>query len=236
MGALIRARRKALGLTLQELQRLTGINNGNLSKIERGEQSLTNKTMTALSRALDLPLFAEVRAQTATLDNNSASDAGNPYRFVREFDSLSQISQDENVAIGIIGVRPDLAHGGVAFDVDDRIAHLFHGGSIASLGSAPVNLAHYPVPNNLMAPRILAGDVVVLDLGDTTVPPEGGVFGIVMDGETVQIRRLFPFMKGGLRIICDAEKGEPEITLNAQQAAVVAIAGRVKHLQGNSGF
>lgn len=239
IGALIKARRKELGLTLQEVQRLSGINNGNLSKIENGKQSLTNDTMRSLFKALKLPLtelFTGQRAQDAELRNNSASDAGKHYRYVREYESLSQISQDENVAIGRIEVRPDPARGGVAFNVDDRKAHLFHGGSIANLQSRPANLAHQEVTNNLMAPRIMAGDVVVLDLGDTDVPEEGGVFGIVMDDETVKIRRLYPYMKGGLRIVCDADKGEPEITLTAHQAAAVTIAGRVKHLQGNSGF
>lgn len=217
---------------------MSGINNGNLSKIENGKQSLTNDTMRALSKALKVPLselFADSRAQDATGMHNSASGAGKHYRYVSEFERVSQISQDENVAIGTIEVRPDAARGGVGFSVDERRAHLFYGGSIAKLDSKPVNLAHHHVADNLMAPRILSGDVVVIDIGDTDVPADGGVFGIVMDGETVEIRRLYPFLKGGLRILCDSG-AVPEITLNASQATAVTIAGRVKHLQGNGGF
>jgi transcriptional regulator with XRE-family HTH domain len=56
IGELIRRKRKQLGLTLLALQSETGIDNGNLSRIERGDQALSNRTRGLLARALDLPI------------------------------------------------------------------------------------------------------------------------------------------------------------------------------------
>lgn len=54
IGELIRERRKELGLTLQALQAKTRINNGNLSKIERGEQGLSTHSRAVIARALGM--------------------------------------------------------------------------------------------------------------------------------------------------------------------------------------
>ncbi|MBK3779913.1 helix-turn-helix transcriptional regulator [Paraburkholderia aspalathi] len=56
IGELIRKRRKELRLTLQALQAKTGINNGNLSKIERGEQGLSTHSRALIAQALSLPV------------------------------------------------------------------------------------------------------------------------------------------------------------------------------------
>src|SRR5215813_12942946 len=47
-GNTIREHRQSRGWTLTALQERSGINNGNLSKIENGLQSLSNKTMESL--------------------------------------------------------------------------------------------------------------------------------------------------------------------------------------------
>lgn len=51
IGAPIKAWRKHKGLTLTQVQKLTGINNGNLSKVERGVQSAKNDTIIKLAMA-----------------------------------------------------------------------------------------------------------------------------------------------------------------------------------------
>lgn len=56
IGELIRARRQETGRTLQALQAETGINNGNLSKIERGEQGLSTQSRAIIARALGIPV------------------------------------------------------------------------------------------------------------------------------------------------------------------------------------
>lgn len=240
IGSFIRDRRKALGLTLTDLQERTGINNGNLSKIERGLQSLTNETMTALAGALNVTLaelFSSDGATVGQLEHTSGSD-GQHYRFVSEYGKLTDIAQEENVAIGSIVVRPDATHGGVTCSVDNRHAHVFHGGSIREIAAQPTELASHQIADDAMAPRLYAGDTVVVNLGEKAIPPAGGVFAVSMDDSSVVIRRLIPYVGGGVRIRCDNPDTIrfPEMTLNGSQASSLTIIGRVKHMRGTAGF
>lgn len=52
VGAEIRRRRKALGMTLEELAHATGGNDGNLSKIERGLLGYSDETIQKIAKAL----------------------------------------------------------------------------------------------------------------------------------------------------------------------------------------
>jgi len=56
MGACVRAHRRAAGLTLMQLAEKTGIDNGNLSKIERGVRGWSMKVPVTIANALNLPL------------------------------------------------------------------------------------------------------------------------------------------------------------------------------------
>lgn len=56
-GPTIRARRLALGMTLKDVTAATGIDDSNLSKIERGHlPGATHKRAVALATCLELPL------------------------------------------------------------------------------------------------------------------------------------------------------------------------------------
>ncbi|GGE05516.1 transcriptional regulator [Aureimonas endophytica] len=61
IGAEVRARRKALGITVADLASATGLSLGMLSKIENGNISPSLTTLQALSRALGLPITAFFR-------------------------------------------------------------------------------------------------------------------------------------------------------------------------------
>lgn len=55
-GEKIRKIRKARGLTLAEVENLAGISNGNLSRIERGDQWVSEEVLFALARVLEVPV------------------------------------------------------------------------------------------------------------------------------------------------------------------------------------
>jgi len=57
IGAKIRARRKAMGLSLEEFSRLSGVTVSTLSHIERGKRDVKLSTLVSLTLALriDLP-------------------------------------------------------------------------------------------------------------------------------------------------------------------------------------
>lgn len=54
IGTSLKAWRKHKGLTLQQLEKLTGIDNGNLSKMEREVQSVTNGSLHAIAAVYDI--------------------------------------------------------------------------------------------------------------------------------------------------------------------------------------
>jgi transcriptional regulator with XRE-family HTH domain len=239
IGELIRAHRERCGLTLTALQQLTGINNGSLSKIERGKQSLTNSTIRALAQAFKVPvsqLLVDVRLRNAIVHSSSSDPGAIPHRLVSEYELLSHIPENVNVAIGTISIRPNSARGGVQIHIEERKAHLFHGGAIRELDCKPGNLVSFEIEDDMMASRLRIHDVVVADLGDTVIPVTGGVFALVMDEETVAVRRVLPYINRGIRILCDNRDYPDIITLTASQAAAVTIVGRVKHMRGSGGF
>jgi SOS-response transcriptional repressor LexA len=56
IGKEIRRRRKDLGWTLQDLEERTGIDNGNLSRLERGVQSYSQETIEKIANAFGISL------------------------------------------------------------------------------------------------------------------------------------------------------------------------------------
>jgi transcriptional regulator with XRE-family HTH domain len=57
LGVRMRARRKALGLSLKSLSERTGVSASFLSQVERGIVSPSIQTLVAVSRALEVPIY-----------------------------------------------------------------------------------------------------------------------------------------------------------------------------------
>ncbi len=238
IGSTIKFHRKRLGLTLTELQNRTGINNGNLSKIERGQQSLTNDSMKAISKALGISLselFSAREAQAVNLRHNGHTKPAE-HPFAGDFDSIDQISGDQFVSLPSIALSIDAARGGVKVVQDRAHSHLFTGDPLKSIEFSNLGaLAFHEVGDDMMEPRLFKGDIAVVDMEDQTVPASGGVFCVVLDDETVEFRRLMPYPGKGLRIMCDNHK-YPEMVLDARQTAAIHIVGRVKIVRSTSGL
>ncbi|HRK67044.1 MAG TPA: helix-turn-helix domain-containing protein [Hyphomonas sp.] len=62
LGTLIRTRRETLGIRQGDLASIAGVDQGNLSKIERGTAKATLDTYLRLCSALGIDLVAEPRA------------------------------------------------------------------------------------------------------------------------------------------------------------------------------
>lgn len=240
IGKRIKAHREQRGLRLREMNLRTGINTGSLSKIENGHQSLTNDSMIAIAKALDITLaqlFSDIPAHNGIRGNTGDPDVGRHTRHLSEFKCLNEIPKDENVAIGIITARPNASRGGITYSVEERTTHLFGGFMVNDLDSKPDNIGCFELLDDTMEPRMYASDVVVADLGDKEIPLNGGIFVIVLDELDPQlcVRRVLPFVNKGIRIICENSR-YPEMVLTAQQAAGVNIVGRVKRSSCRGGF
>jgi amino-acid N-acetyltransferase len=93
LGQTIRQRRKSLGLTLQELASRVDADTGNLSRIERGTQGLSEAMLRRLCAALDCtPAFLYAHAETTTSTSTQSGPRLNllqPQEFVRWFRSVA---------------------------------------------------------------------------------------------------------------------------------------------------
>lgn len=72
LGALLRARRLAQGLSLRELSKRTSVSNAYLSELERGLHEPSLSVLLAVASALDTPL-AEILARAGLLDEGTSA-------------------------------------------------------------------------------------------------------------------------------------------------------------------
>jgi transcriptional regulator with XRE-family HTH domain len=70
LGALVRARRQAVGLSLRELAARTGVSNAYLSQLERGRHEPSLSVLRAVADALDLPLGG-LLAEAGVIDGDA---------------------------------------------------------------------------------------------------------------------------------------------------------------------
>jgi amino-acid N-acetyltransferase len=93
LGTALRKRRKALGLTLLQLAARTGADTGNLSRIERGQQGLSEAMLLKLCSALacsPASLYAQAEAASgSSAQADPRQDLLQPQEFVRWFRSVA---------------------------------------------------------------------------------------------------------------------------------------------------
>ncbi|MCB5186223.1 amino-acid N-acetyltransferase [Methylobacillus gramineus] len=92
LGNALRKRRKALNMTLQELARKVDANSGNLSRIERGSQGVSEAMLHKLCTALDCTaafLYAQSERETGKSTSTSRLNLHQPQEFVRWFRSAA---------------------------------------------------------------------------------------------------------------------------------------------------
>lgn len=237
IGQNIKARRKAKGWTLTELEKITGINNGNLSKIERNQQSLTNETMQTLATAFNVSLrdfFSAPDAEECSQSQLNCDKVHIHSRPLVSFTRLEDIEPGEIVLIdGIAALHS--TNSAVGWERNTQVSYGFSAESFRHLDSAPVDLVALVVSDDTMVPRLFESDVVVVDTGDKAIPGTGGVFALVSDKRPIELRRIFPRPGGGMTVVCDNDR-YPSINLTAEEAKHITIIGRVKLMRSTAGF
>ncbi|MEZ0231704.1 MAG: amino-acid N-acetyltransferase [Methylophilaceae bacterium] len=92
IGLSIRKRRKALNLTLQALAKVVGADSGNLSRIERGTQGVSEQMLRKLCAALDCTpayLYAQTDSPASATALSNTQSSIQPQDFVRWFRSAT---------------------------------------------------------------------------------------------------------------------------------------------------
>jgi len=247
IGDIIRAHRKSRGLTLVQLAELTGLDCGNLSKLENGKQNLTNDSIMSLAAAfqLTLPELFSLEENTQSPKNATISNKlqtlniSNNFRTVGSFRKLKDIPRGESVLVSGIKVVDSEAHDSndhPKWERDDNVQFRFLGDLIRELpDSIPADLVASEIDDDTMTPRLFKSDRILIDTGDVKVPNTGGVFALISDNGPIEVRRLFPRAGNGLMIACDNGR-YPPISLTEAEAKFVMIIGRVKITQSTAGL
>lgn len=230
IGDRIRRLRKGKGLTLVEMEERTGINNGNLSKIENGKQSLTYDTILRIAHALGVPpaqLFDE------TLGGNTAIlrplDIGKTLPLLSGYISLADIPRGTTVVISGIKVVAEVGRR-PAFQPDVEAGNEVRVDEIRHLTCPPTALLTTVVKDRSMAPRLFPGDVLVIDTTEAEVSNDGGVFAFIY-AEDIVVRRAYRRPGGGLILHSD-NPNVPTINVDSKDLEEICIVGRVKHRSG----
>jgi transcriptional regulator with XRE-family HTH domain len=231
-GKAIRQHRLARDMSLVQLGSAIGIGHGNLSKIETGKQGLTAERMIQIADALGISvsdLFKSPSIGGAKIKPRK-SRAQSDLPRVADFANLKLIPEGIKILIDCVTVQnKGTAVGTWKRDPSSAIAFLSD--RIRQLDSQPKNLIAHKVKDDSMQPRVCAGDDVVIDTGDVSIPPNGGIFAVILDGHTVSLRRLVPIPGGGILIACDSGR-TPEVKLTAKESKMITIVGKTRVLQG----
>ncbi len=239
IGSRIRALRRARKLTLQAMEEKTGINNGNLSKIETGKQGLTHDTMVRISQALGVTvasLFEE--SSNETLSNTPViirplEAGGEVISSLAGYASVADLPRGGTVVISGIQVVSDPGRP-PSWRPDPAAANEVRTDEIRHLTSPLSALVTTVVRNHDMAPRLFPGDTLVIDTSESGVTKDGGVYAFIYCADVV-IRRAFRRPAGGILLHSD-NADIPTITLDARELESVCIVGRVKHRSGPGDF
>jgi transcriptional regulator with XRE-family HTH domain len=230
IGEFIKFHRRKKSLTLLQMETLTGINNGALSKIESGKQGISEDTLLRIVGALGITL-AELFSIEEQEETNRESTVVT-FNVLRTYRSLASLPPGASVQIPQVEANSSNPGGMPTWTIREDNPLTFSVIAIRHLESMPLDLASIVVPDDSMRPRLFMGDEAIIDTSEKDVPATGGVFALVY-GADLLIRRLFKRPGGGLMLSCDSSEF-PSIDVRTEELPNLAIVGRIKY-RGGSG-
>lgn len=234
VGGNIRHYRKKAGLTLTQMESLTGINNGNLSRIERGGQNLTAPTLTKIAEALGVSV-----AKLLTTSGNGISEVQQdgrgaiPYKVFRTYKSLADVPHGANILMSRLAAS-EVSDDSCPWQFVHEDPLVFNADHVRPLRRAPSGLAAVVHAGRAMEPRLFDGDHLIVDMAENTIPDNGGIFALVYAGE-LMVRRLFRRPGGGVIVKCDNQE-YPTIDVSREEAVHLTVIGRIKFRSGPGDF
>ena len=97
LGKQIRARRKSLGITIQELSKMTGLSHPTIGALERAEKASTNATIIRVLKVLDIPIEAKAEKPAKAETPNFESE------IAKHIEQILSIPTVDSVTISISG-------------------------------------------------------------------------------------------------------------------------------------
>lgn len=142
IGGMLAKARKAKGMTKTELARLTDINIGHLTHIEKGERNPSHKALKNICKALDIPYQQLMYTYDKTINEEQES-----------YNVVKHISYDKILAVdsinSFIDCPSDMPSAAIALKVpDDTMNKTFEKGSYVFIEfNSPLNSKDYGLFN-----------------------------------------------------------------------------------------
>jgi phage repressor protein C with HTH and peptisase S24 domain len=148
IGAEIRRRRKALKWTLQDLEARTGIDNGNLSRLERGTQKYSQDTIEKIAAAFEITL-----SQLFSFEHDTSNTDPKPETVQGKYVAIVGMAQGN--ADGYINITD--------YSLDDGDGYIY-------TYSRDVDAYGIRVRGDSMRPRIKSGEYIVAEPNTKALP------------------------------------------------------------------
>lgn len=162
------------------------------------------------------------------------ADASIAPRQITEYESLSDLKENDFVLVSSVDVKLSAGRGKEAWHVEDGKPLPFVSTFIRGLGSSPRHLRAVRIDGDSMEPLLFDGDLVLIDTNDARLR-DGGVFALRMDGD-LKVKRLFQVPGGGMIISSDNKAKYRDLTIEPGRPSDVEILGRVKYRSGTGDF
>lgn len=216
IGSLIRSTRKEKGWNLEELALRAGTDTGNLSRLERNKQGVSQELLIKLLEALDLSIADAKLAGAMDVLQQDKSPSDSEYAVVTQY----------------------LINGGCGDGYHNDHVELsaglaFKRAWLARIGAKPENLAVIYAKGDSMEPYIFDGDVVLFDTSDKE-PRHGHVYIIRRPDHDLSIKRLTLQMTGNWVISSDNPNRQDE-KIDSETIHEIPFVGRVIWRGGSMG-
>ena len=205
IGQRLKREMKQRGLTAAALAKLADVRQSFLYDVLNGKSAHPSTlTLARVAEALGMELSA--------LAGGSGAGAGAADGSAREYVAIPRVMVD-SAEDGLV----------LASLMDEHAPQRFHAGWIAEvLGCQPKNLRSFTQRGGVMAPTLLSGDTLLVDISQTA-PATPGMF-LIHDGRGLTVRRL-EYSAGNTRLRVTADS--PDFKPYECSIADASIAGRI---------
>lgn len=234
----VKGRRQLLKLNQEQLAALSGLGQGDISKIERGDSQQTTK-IAQLARALECDAFWLATGKDEESHSSVFAVAESPAAYgmtpILAWEHADELPPGEFVLVPRLDVLLSAGNGHeqIELKLTQECPEAFRADWIRAMRLKPNKLAAMHTSGESMEPTIHDGDSVLVDISQTKVL-DGNVYALWYEGGE-RVKRLFTLPGGGLRIASDNPRHQP-IDLAPERAGDVRIIGRVVHRSGMGGL
>jgi transcriptional regulator with XRE-family HTH domain len=263
LGPAVRNLRKMRSLTLEEVaNQVEGYDSGNMSRFERGVQSIDSDKLKAIAAIFgttvsEIYSLAEALESATTPGESTSvahqvSEPSRPYAgggslAISQASTVKRIGEVERhpfeeptsaawefvLVPSIVMTRDPAGRAVVAVDQQEN-NHAIPRAIFDPVGVPLERARVIAAPDDAMAPTLAAGDLALLDIGDTTIQT-GRVYALIIQDE-IWIRRLLK-TPTGVTLTADNKAGPlPDHHLTVAEFQDIQVIGRLRLRWGSAGL